>query len=471
MSRRDLPAARPFLPSATALSSFGEFLARPSVPDRLQGLVEAYITKKTGKAWDDPVVLDRIRGAIRAQKGEYWGQADRRAISYRAGYRVLAYLAYQAPVMFVEVMHLLGDMAADGLLTGRMRVLDIGSGPGTVPLAIAETWRRLSPGRVQVFALERETENLEAYRSIVPAFASGAPGVRIEEPLQADLATLDPESLPRDLDLVIFGNVLSEQRELIPVARGRLVEPVAANLSPGGTIIITEPADLENSVALRITTAGLAEKGLSLFAPCTRLWSTSCRPDRCWSFREEAPIVPTRLMARLASSEDGYRYRNTDVKFSYALLRKAGRTREEYRVPHGTKALRLSKLANHLKRRVNVVVAKMSGDLGGRGNHVIKVCDGTPQKPVFAVVPDHQAARARALLEGRYGGIFSLEHVLVRYNPARDGYNLFFDRSSGVGQPGPGKRSQGPGREAGSGRPGQGESGRIVPHRARKSGR
>ncbi|HVP25854.1 MAG TPA: hypothetical protein VMS81_07725, partial [Methanomicrobiales archaeon] len=115
MNHRDLPAARPFIPSPTALRSFGDFLARPSVPDRLQELIGAYIAKKTGKAWDDPVVLERIRAAIRAQKGEYWGQAERRAISYRAGYRVLAYLAYQAPVMLVEVMHLLGDMAADGL--------------------------------------------------------------------------------------------------------------------------------------------------------------------------------------------------------------------------------------------------------------------------------------------------------------------------------------------------------------------
>jgi hypothetical protein len=77
---------------------------------------------------------------------------------------------------------------------------------------------------------------------------------------------------------------------------------------------------------------------------------------------------------------------------------------------------------------VNVVVAKMSGDLGGRGNHVYKVCDGTPQKPVFAVVPDHQAFRAGALMEGHYGEIFFLENTLVRSNPAHDAFNLFVDR-------------------------------------------
>jgi hypothetical protein len=133
-------------------------------------------------------------------------------------------------------------------------------------------------------------------------------------------------------------------------------------------------------------------------------------------------------MSRLASSEDGYRYLNTDIKFSYAILRKDHRTREAYRIPRGMKALRLSKLQGHLKHRVNVVVAKMSGDLGGHGTHVYKVCDGTPQKPVFAVVPDHHAFRGRVLMEGRYGAIIFLENTLVRSNPAHDAFNLFVDR-------------------------------------------
>ena len=133
-------------------------------------------------------------------------------------------------------------------------------------------------------------------------------------------------------------------------------------------------------------------------------------------------------MGLLSSSDDGYRYLNTDIKFSYAILRKDKRTRERYRIPRSMKALRLSKLQGHLKRRVNVVVAKMSGDLGGHGNHVYKVCDGTPQKPVFAVVPDHHASRGRALVDGRYGEILFLGNILVRSNPAHDAFNLFVDR-------------------------------------------
>ena len=426
-----LPPANPSIPSRAMLDTNETFLHHPTLPRRLQGLIETFIWKKTGKNWNDPVVLERIRAAIREQKGEYWNQKGGRPISYRAGYRVLAYLAYQFPVAFVQSLHLLHDLAKDGLLKERMRILDIGTGPGTVPLAITDTWGRLSLGQVQIFALEQETENLEAWRSLVQAFAAGNPDAQIAEPLQGDLMSFDPDALPGEMDLIVFANVLNELRKLRAGEKAALVGKVARVLAADGTILITEPADLENSVALRILTGALEKEGLFLYAPCTFLWNTACRPDQCWTFREAPPVSPPRLMEALASSKDGYRYWNTDIKFSYAFLRKDGRTKQEYRIPEVTNALRLSKLQGHLKRRVNVLVAKMSGDLGGgRGHLVFKVCDGTPQKPVFAVIPQHQATRTRALVEGQYGEIFFLEHALVRFNHPRDAYNLFIDRST-----------------------------------------
>jgi SAM-dependent methyltransferase len=441
------PPGQPFLPPRGSMEADEGFLSHPFIPRRLQYLIESYVTKKTGKNWKDPVVLDRIRAAISAQKGEYLDQAGERRISYGAGYRVLAYLAYQAPVSLVQVEYLLHDLAADGLLKDRMRVLDLGSGPGTVSLAIIDTWSRISPGEVRISALEQETENLEAYRSIVPAFASREPLVRIDEPVQADLRSVDIDDLPLEVDLLVFGNVLNELRDLTAGEKAEIVKRCSRILAVDGTIVITEPADLENSIALRRLTAGLIKGGLTLYAPCTSLWSTACRPDRCWTFREGSPITPPRLMGLLSDSRDGYRYRNTDIKFSYAMLRKDHRTREMYRIPRNAKALRLSKLQGHLKRRVNVVVAKMSGDLGGRhGDHVFKVCDGTPQKPVFAVVPSHHARHARPLVEGRYGEILSLENTLVRSNRSRDAFNLLIDRFTRVGAPPKGgPRSKPPG--------------------------
>ena len=48
------------------------FFEDPKIPRPLDELIREYITKKTGKQWDDPVILERIRQAVIAQKGDYW---------------------------------------------------------------------------------------------------------------------------------------------------------------------------------------------------------------------------------------------------------------------------------------------------------------------------------------------------------------------------------------------------------------
>ncbi|MCG7855085.1 MAG: class I SAM-dependent methyltransferase, partial [Methanoregulaceae archaeon] len=95
----------------------------------LQRLIEQYIGQVTGKDWDDPVVLQRIREAIMQQKGQYWKEGKARKIGYRKGYAVLAYLAYHTPVYVTQSSYLLLMLSRDRLLPARARILDVGTGP------------------------------------------------------------------------------------------------------------------------------------------------------------------------------------------------------------------------------------------------------------------------------------------------------------------------------------------------------
>ena len=162
-----------------------------------------------------------------------WDQAGARPISYGAGYRVLAYLAYQAPVVLIQFEHILHEMAAGGLLTDRMRCPRhrFGARHG-FPCHRRDLEASLT-GKVRISSLEQETENLEAYRFIVPAFVSGTPSVRIDDPVQGDLRSIDPGSLPLETDLIVFGNVLNELRDLPVEARAALVEGISGNPSRG----------------------------------------------------------------------------------------------------------------------------------------------------------------------------------------------------------------------------------------------
>ena len=408
------------------------YFASPRVPRELERLIERYVEKKTGKPWEDLTVLDKIRKAIVVQKAQYWKAGEARRIDYRSGYSVLGYLAYQFPVYFVQFEHILYDMARDGLLKRRMRVLDAGTGPGTVPLAIVDFCRRLDDSGVEVIGLEKHEENLEAYAALVPEFAAGG-RVKAVKPVRADLA--DRPKLRGNYDLIVFSNVLNEVDVPLP-EKAELVLWYAGHLAPDGSLVIVEPADRDNSVAMRQLVGALLDRGLGMYSPCSFVWCARCKPGPCWSFEEKEDIAPTALMEKVAEGDEPYRYLNTDIKYTFAILRKDALTREKYRVPPRAKLARLSKLKIHVGRRINVVASKMSGDLGDRKNHVFKICDGTTSLPVYAILPNYNSGPGNeALTKAKYGEVLEFHNILVRYNKEKDAYNLMVGKSTEVARP------------------------------------
>ena len=409
-----------------------ELFRTRAVPEPLQRLVEEYIGRKTGKPWDDPMVRERIRTAIRAQKGEYWREGADRRISYRAGYQVMAYLAYHFPVVYFQTLHLFDDLARAGPVKAHLRVLDVGTGPGVVPLALIEWYRQAGAGSLEVTSIEPSLEHREAFQALVPPFARGEVPIRVREPHPSDIRELETRDLPGPFELIVFSNVLNELPDLTDQERANIVRSVSGRLAPGGTILLVEPADLANSTMLRRVVAILAREGLSLLAPCVFPWGGSCPGTECWTFREEAPIRPTRLMAWIGQGSESYRYLNTDLKYSYAVLGTRGETVPKYHLRAGPGILRLSRLGRKLGRRVSVAAALMSGDLGNRDYHVYKLCDGTAMKPVYAMIPSHRRALYGRLSRAGYGRLVILREVLVRRNPAHDAFNLLVDRQSSV---------------------------------------
>ena len=407
-----------------------EFLASARVPGKLEDIIEKYIVKKTTRQWDDPVVLEKIRKAIVAQKAEYWKEGENRKISYDKGYSILGYMAYQFPVYFAQFEHILYGLARDGLLKDRMRVLDVGTGPGTASLAIIDFYQRLGRGEADIYSLEKYDENIEAFTYLAMAYAESG-GASIQKPIKADLAHIVSDNVPENFDLMVFSNVLNEL-ETGTERKAEIVMALAKKLAPDGNILIIEPADKVNSMEMRKLTVALMKKGLGVYSPCSFIWCSSCNPVSCWTFEEKEDIKPTGLMKKIAE-EEPYRFMNTDIKYSYAVLRKDTLSREKYRVPTKARFARLSKLKIHQDKRINVVASVMSGDLGDPKNHVFKICDGTSVKPVYAVIPFyHQEPNNEALKKAKYGDVIEIYNVLVRYNKEYDSYNLLVTRNTKI---------------------------------------
>lgn len=434
MAKEPVPAAShtpAYLPGPEEENRLSAFFTSRALPPALERAVEEYITKKVGKDWDDPVILDRLRKAIVAQKDDYWKPVQKRSLQYTKAYSVLGYLAYHFPVYFIQTEYLLAMLARDGLLKKSMTVLDIGTGPGVVPFAIADFWSRLESAKAEVYSVERSEEHIEAFLYLRDRFVPKGGKVSVKPPVRADIAASDPVKIPRLADLIVFSNVLNELSEKSPDERADLVMRHADRLAPDGTILIVEPAEEAVSTQLRVLSLALKKRGLTIHSPCSYIWDTNCTPDRCWSFVSAPCIRPTRIMENLAACNEPFRYVNTDIKYSYVVLRKDRKMRETFRVPAGSRVLRLSQIHRHVDKRINLIAAKMSENLGDAKNLMFRLCDGTADTPVFAVVPSfHITPENEALVSAPYGAILELRSVHVRHNPKHNAYNVLVSRNS-----------------------------------------
>ncbi len=409
----------------------------PKLPARIEKLVESYIERACGKNWDKGETAQLIRDNIVKQKEEYWKKTGD---SRYPKIRIISYLLYHFPVYFCQFQSLLLELLENGLLTNRMSILDAGSGPGTVTLSALDFLRRLQEIysrkkmdvklNIRVDSIEQARENIDCYKELTSLYLQGlAPGsacITINEPVRAPLETA---LVVKDADLIVFSNVLAEM-SAAPAARANVVERTASG-SKNPTIIIIEPADLENSKALRVTQHALVKKGYTVFSPCTFIWGTGCRGDNCWSFLELDNIQAPSFMEKIARTGEFYRYMNTDMKFSYVLLRKDGLAKQSYRAMG--KFLQLANLYKHVEKRVNVVASVMSGNLGDENTFVFKVCDGTTSAPCYAVLPAYHINDSnRALLDAGYGGIVMISGTLVRENKELSSYNLLVTRNTRV---------------------------------------
>lgn len=243
-----------------------------------------------------------------------------------------AYLLYFLPVNYAKVAGLLREMPA--LPAHPLRILDVGSGPGTAALAVLDHLARFGQTGhhgSEVIAVDRNREAVQEAEALWTLLSGG----RAEKPVcafrarQADAERADAKAPWKQgpFDLVILANSLNELHcsAADPVAdRVKVLESLLKALAPDGTLMVIEPALRETTRALHHVRDRLVAGGLAtVYSPC--LHERPCpalarKDDWCHEERPWAPPAVVREIDRAVG------FIKDALKFSYLLLRKDGLT-------------------------------------------------------------------------------------------------------------------------------------------------
>ena len=385
-----------------------------SFPDAYAHALEGLLVERYDREWATGESGDRLRAAVRRLKEEYYRGQD---VEYDDD-AALGYAIYHLPDFYAATGYVLDDLAGTGSLPRRLRVLDVGAGTGGPALGLHDylpddalvDYHALEPGAnadvlERMLAETRRDFRTEIHRTRAEEFDPGSEGA---------------------VDLLVFGNVLSELRD-----PGAVVDRYLDALAPDGSCLLLAPADLNTSTGMRAVERALTPPGgdVTVYGPDLRLWPDAAPSDRGWSFDERPPLDVPGFQRRLDDAEsrgptdEPGTFTNTSVRFSYAVLRTDGRRRVDVRADPDRHA-RMADSERHVTNRVNLLAVKLSRDLSDAGaNPLFKVGDGSEELEHYAVVT-RESALNRALLDAPYGAVLRFENLLVLWNDDEGAYNL-----------------------------------------------
>ncbi|XVH31194.1 methyltransferase domain-containing protein [Haloferacaceae archaeon DSL9] len=407
-------------------------------PDAYAFALEDLLVRAHGANWHVGESGRRLRAAIRRLKADYYHGND---VEYDET-AALGYAIYHLPDYYAVVGYVLEALTANGLLSRRLRVLDVGAGAGGPALGLHDYLHEDVSGRNPEANETSSRAALVDYHAVEPSAAADVLSHVLEGTDRNFHATIHRTTAERfdygaaagddPFDLVVFGNVLSELDDPVSV-----VEDARAALAADGSILALAPADLNTSTGLRGIERTLApvDGDLTVYAPTLRLWDGHAPSDRGWSFDVGPDLAVPPFQRRLdegarettggdGGAEPGT-FVNVDVQFSYSILRADGARRFDLRA-NPERHAKMAEMERHVTERINLLAVKLSHDLSEEGNPLFKIGDGSEAVEHYAVVTKDSLLN-RDLQEAPYGAILEFENVLALWNDDEAAYNLVVD--------------------------------------------
>jgi ribosomal protein RSM22 (predicted rRNA methylase) len=249
----------------------------------------------------------------------------------------LAYLAVRLPATYAAIRASFAAIAQAQPGFAPKTILDIGAGPGTALWAAADCWPGLGDGVGDALLIEANA----IFQACGERLAAEAALPRITWRI-ADIASLSPDSAPRDL--VTLAYVLNE---IEPQARPRVLQQ--SWQATADTMVVIEPGTPAGWQRILAARQQLIDAGAHVIAPCPHALACPLRtPDWC-HFAQR--VARSRLHRQAKSADVPWE----DEKFIYVAVS---------RTPAATAGTRVIAPPRRGSGRVTLKLCRADGSAG-----------------------------------------------------------------------------------------------------------
>jgi ribosomal protein RSM22 (predicted rRNA methylase) len=237
-----------------------------------------------------------------------------------------AYRAYFLPSNLSKIHKPLQELylhPRDLFAKAKLRVLDIGAGPGTASLGVLTFFsQRERKPQLEFTAVDQVAGNLKMAEDLFLSSRTMHSHEASLKTIQSDIGGLG-NILHGHFDVIILSNVMNELFARDEAKTGKRVsmlqDILKRALADDGSCIIIEPALRETSREMLEVRDGILEQGFHLYSPC--LFSGKCPAlvnPKDWC-HEDIPWDPPTLVKEIDKLTG---LRKDSLKFSYLVLRK-----------------------------------------------------------------------------------------------------------------------------------------------------
>lgn len=297
-----------------------------------------------------------------------------------------SYLFYYLEANIFKVWKPLLDLQLNNVLKKDLVILDIGSGPGSIPVGIIEFYKLLSSKypeidfSVVIDIIEAEDKFIKIAEHMVSEVAyttSSNLNVVLRRKIHRILDDKFDCSGLDTYDLITMSNFLTVNERDNVRQGASIINALSYRLNDDGSIIVIEPGDVENGKMLKSIRNELTDSSkLNVYSPCSGVWEQK-KQYKCNCYSPTRTYWEIPRLHRFLSLHGISKAGRDQLPFQYVVYRLDGLTKYSS-VKNKQHYIQLKDLSNYMNEKVNVkanirsVIERKNGD-----KWAILLCDGS----------------------------------------------------------------------------------------------